>query len=110
LESVIYVNSSYFNYGRVGFSNYMKTKLRHFQLNFIFSPKEKTTKYNLGTYYSSTWGGDKINRYRSQLGFQTKFLNDFIYKMDLDYCFNFTNGNNPKADTFLKISLNYMID
>ena len=110
LESVIYVNSSYFNYGRVGFSNYMKTILRHFQLNFIFSPKAKTTKYNVGTYYSSTWGGDRIDRYRSQLGFQTKFLNDFIYKMDLDYCFNFTNGNNPKTDTFLKISINYMIN
>ena len=110
LESVIYVNSSYFNYGRVGFSNYMKTKSRHFQLNFIFSPKEKAIKYNVGTYYSSTWGGDRIDRYRSQLGFQTKFLNDFIYKMDLDYCFNFTNGNNPKTDTFLKISINYMIN
>ena len=109
-ESVMNVNSSYFNYGRVGFSNYMKTKLRHFQLNFIFSPKEKQTKYKIGTYYSSSWGGDKVNRYRSQLGFQTKFLNDFIYKMDFDYCFNFTNGTNPKTDTFLKISLNYMMN
>jgi hypothetical protein len=108
-ESVLYVNSSCYSYGKFGFSNYVKQNLRHFQLNFIFKPDNKNTKYKLGTYYSSSWGSGKINKYRTRLGLEKK-ISKFIFEMDVDYAFKFFNSDKSKSNSFITIALNYIMD
>ena len=107
-ESAMYMNSSYYSSGKIGFSNYLKQNLRHLQLNLIFIPDNKHTKYKLGTFYSSSWGSGKINKYRARLGFERKISN-FIFEIDINYVNRFFNEES-KIDSFMKIALNYIMD
>ena len=71
-------------------------------------PDNKHTKYKLGTFYSSSWGSGKINKYRARLGFERKISN-FIFEIDINYVNRFFNEES-KTDSFMKIALNYIMD
>ena len=110
LESILFINSSYYNYGRVSFPNYVKQNLRHFQLNLIYSPNN-FTKFKIGSYYSSSWGLGKINRYRSRLGFETKFANNLKFNIDYDYALKFIGTEKEtNSNSFIKASFNYIME
>ena len=72
-------------------------------------PNGYKTKYKLGTYYSSSRGGQRVEKYRLKLGFESKIF-DFIYNIDFDHAIDFSNNDINKSDSFIKISLNYFMD
>ena len=101
-ESSLFVNSSYYNYGKIGFANYQKKNLRHIQVNFIYFPDHYLTKLKMGLYYSTNWGHGSISKYRSKIGVEAKLLNNLKFSMDIDYCIKLMGNDDAKSDSFIK--------
>ena len=110
-ESMIYYNSSYYNYGKLGFINYQKQKLQHFQFSIIYRPNHIISKVNCGLHYSYGWGESNINKYRYMLGFESKLFKDIVFSMDMNYSIKF-NGSEKESisDSYIKAYIRYSMN
>jgi hypothetical protein len=109
-ESIVYFNSSKYEFGEKEFEEFHKQKLTNYQLKIINHPNNFFKRVIYGLHYSTGKGANYHSQYNFNLGITAEPVDKLKLKMYLDYRIKYLGTAEKSAkDFFFRTSINYDI-